>query len=226
MRRGQVHQRPALLTRDGGPRGVVEVRDGVDELRHASGIAGGCEGVHVHAVVLHRDRQDLHAVHLRLQQRAVIRGRLEGDQVARRQEGLEQEHVPLERPVGDEHAVGRGAVVRGQPLAQRGVSATGPVGEDDRRVVLQRGSGATGDEAAIQGLGGRGAAGERDHVRHAGECRHTVLPIACATGSTVTVVCGRLLQAVGDDLGDLGGVGPHLHAERLEGVLLALGGAG
>ena len=41
---------------------------------------------------------------------------------------------------------------------------------------------------AVEGLGRRGATGEGDGVRHAGECRRASTPVAMATGVDGTLV--------------------------------------
>ncbi len=101
-----------------------------------------------------------------LQQRAVVCGGLKGHEITGLEEGLEQKDVGLKRPVAHQHAVGRCAVVLGEPFTQRRVAAAGAIREDDGRVVCQRLSGATGDEIAVERLWRRGSTGERDEVRH------------------------------------------------------------
>ena len=84
--------------------------------------------------------------------------------------------------------VGSGAVVLGEPLAKRRVSATGPVREDHGGVAGKRLGGAAGDQTAVEGLGCGCTAGEGDDVRHAGECSPASTPVAVATEVDAAVV--------------------------------------
>ena len=132
-----LQQGPPLLGRQRGAGRVLEVGDRVEQPRHPAGRARRAQRLHVHAVVLHRQRQDVHAVQAQLQQRAVVGGRLDGHQVAGLEQRLEQEHEPLERSVRHQHLVGRRAVLGGQDLAQRRVAVAGAVGEHADAVLLE-----------------------------------------------------------------------------------------
>ena len=125
-------ERPAALGRQRGARGVLEVRDRVDQLRHPPRGAGLGERLDDHAVVVHRDRQHLHVVQAQLQEGAVVGRALDRDAGHRAEQRLEEEHEALQRPVGDEDLVGGGAVLGGQQLAQRRIALAGSVGEDPR----------------------------------------------------------------------------------------------
>ncbi len=116
----ELDERPAFLKAHGGAARVLEVGDGVEQLRHPALGACGRERVDVESVVVDRDRQHLHTVELRLQQRPVVRGGLHGEQVARAEHAVEEEHEPLQRPVGDEHAVGADTVVGADQLTEGG----------------------------------------------------------------------------------------------------------
>ena len=161
-----LQQGPPLLGRQRGAGRVLEVGDRVEQPRHPAGRARAPQRLHVHAVVLHRQRQDVHAVQAQLQQRAVVGRRLDGHQVAGLEQRLEQEHEPLERSVRDQHLVGRRTVLGGQDLAQRRVAVAGAVGEHADAVLLEGEPRALGDQVAREGLRARGPAGEGDRRGH------------------------------------------------------------
>ncbi len=124
------------------------------------------QGVDVHAVGLHRDREHLEAVAPHLEQRAVVGRGLHRHQVAGREQRVEQEDEPLEGPVGHEHPVGAHAVPGGEPFAQRRVALARAVGEQPHAVIAQGRGRALGDQGRVEGLGAGGAAGERDGSAH------------------------------------------------------------
>jgi hypothetical protein len=104
------------------------------------------EAVHVDAVLLERDREDLRVEAAQRQQRAVVGGCLHDDRVAGLHEQLEEERVGLHRAVRGDDLLAQDAVVFGDPVTQRDVAARSAVREGAGRVALE---GAVGGRAEI-----------------------------------------------------------------------------
>src|SRR5207244_11467388 len=135
---------------------------------------------------------------------------------ARLHELLDEEDEPLERAARDDDARRLDAVPRRDPLTQRRVAAARTVGEDGLPVALDRRA------RAVRELGDGKAFGRGDAARE-GDQTHALSLAGAARGRA------RLLQALGDELSDLGRRRADLDAPRLERFLLRLrraGGAG
>ena len=105
----------------------------------------GCTAVREHRlqpldadpVGLEVDHPDVRAAVLEVQQRAVVRRRLDDHRVALLDEQLEQERVRLHRAVGHQHLLDGHAVLLGDPLAQRHVADARAVRRRPGGVVLE-----------------------------------------------------------------------------------------
>ena len=162
---GQVEQRPPLLQRERDAGRVLVVRDHVRDPRAYARLQELAQFVGVDAVRLGGDGVHLAALVAQVEQRPVVRRPLDHHRVARLDQVVEEERVGLQRTVGDEHLLGRHAVLLGDPRAQRQVA--------DRRSVRRDATG-----IGVEGAQGRGLepfdvddvqrgcpTGERDELR-------------------------------------------------------------
>ena len=148
---------------------VLEGRDGVDDLRGASGAPGVIdEGVDLHAFLVDGDLEDLRLIAHGRGRTVRVGRRLTGDEVTGGDEEFEPEVEPLHAAGGDEQAVpvallfGRDLIGRSEVLVE-GVDEDGLALRLPVREVL-RGEDLRGDAGEVRG---------RQHVR--GRCPHAEL---------------------------------------------------
>ena len=137
---------------------VLKGRDEVEKRRRWTFAKRLLEGVRVEPFVVAGEQLDVRAELPEDLQRPVV-GRELGEHALARSEVLGEEHEPLQRPVGQEHALGIDAVPVGDPFAQRRVARRWSVREDRPAVAFD------GDARAIRQLLDRQALRSRDAAR-------------------------------------------------------------
>ncbi len=169
---GELDEAPAPLEAQGDTRGVLEVREDVEELRPAAQL--GLEPPDVEAVVVHGDGEVVRLVGAPRLEGPQVGRRLGEDAVARVHEELADEVEPLLRARGDHDVRGLhlDAVARHVPhqeLAQRQVAFGGRVLEGRLALLLQHFPGGALDLGDREDLGRGQPPGERDDVGLLGE---------------------------------------------------------
>ena len=163
---GELEDALAALERHRGAARVLEVRDHVEEGGRLA-LELGRQRIGVDAVAVDRNADDVRARALEDQDAAIVGGRL--DQHALRRRAREQhvgdERERLERAVGADDALRRGAVARADPAAQTGMPARG-VRERHRRLPLHRRRERAAHVVDGEHVGARHATRERDRIGH------------------------------------------------------------
>ena len=153
----------AALGADRPARRILERRDRVEERDRPAATQFCLEPIEVEAFVVHRERNNLHAVARENLQRAVVRRTLDEHATGaacKLHGGVE--HEALQATGRNEDAIRGDAVPLGEQLPQRCVSAAGSVRENRPPVPRERRARTVGDQRRIEALRGRGSAGERD----------------------------------------------------------------
>jgi hypothetical protein len=143
-RRGrELHHAAAAIRREGAPARVLEGRDRVQEGR--VGVLGErlLQLAGDEAVLVHRDGDGRLAGFVENLQRAVVGRQLDEHRLPA-PEVLSEQHEPLKRAVGQEHAVRRHLEPLGDRLAERRVAGAGAVGADRVTVAVEDGARAVG----------------------------------------------------------------------------------
>ena len=147
------------------PGGILEVGDGVEELRHLRR-ERPLERLDVRPVGLHRDADDRRAVPAKQRERAIVGRRLREHHVAGQQHVQAEELDQLQRAVAGEHPIGADLLPFGEPVAQRLESpATARTAASPRPLRLRTAAAASISLVDRKRLVGGNAAREVDRVQ-------------------------------------------------------------